>query len=174
MRLILTYKLARSGAIYCFTNDLLRFGIGILSNKLLSRQRTFHWLKPRSRTSSLTLSLGQPCEIIRSDSLTINQRVVDFYTKNGAIGKYASLLVLVPDFDIAISILSVGDSGSLTLTADTVIRQTMPNLEDIAKGESEMNCGGHYENGNSSLTITHATGPGLKVDKWVNDGRDIL
>lgn len=150
-----------------------------MSAKLLSRRRTLEWLKPHSHTSSLTLSVGQPWEIIRSDSLAQDGRVVDLYTKNGAIGKYQSLLVLVPDYDVALTVLLAGDSGSLNAVAETVLRTLVPGMEDVAKAEAQRRFAGRYQSGNSSssssaLTIALADGPGLRVSEWINDGHDIL
>ena len=65
------------------TVDMLAFSEAILSNKLLSPIETRKWMKPISHTSSLGYSVGAPWEILRSNTLTKDRRVIDVYTKSG-------------------------------------------------------------------------------------------
>lgn len=163
-----------SGTIYTSVRDLSRFSRAVLSNEILSAQRTARWLKPYSHTSSLTMSVGAPWEIYRSSSLTSGGQLIDLYTKDGGLGLYGSLSVLVPDFDLAITVLIAGDGSPTTQVANLVIGQIIPAIDSIAKKQAAARFAGSYKKGNSSLVVSTDSGLGLKVTSWFGYGHDIL
>lgn len=86
------------GGFYSSANDLLKFGKGILGHKLLPEISTREWIKPRTHTSSLGISVGAPWEIGRANNLTVDGRIIDVYSNNGGLTDYNAFFVLIPDY----------------------------------------------------------------------------
>ncbi|KAI0149601.1 beta-lactamase/transpeptidase-like protein [Xylariaceae sp. FL1272] len=167
------------GGLYSSSNDLLKFGQGILGHKLLDEVTARLWLKPRSHTSSLGLSVGSPWEIGRSYNLTSDGRLVDVYTKNGGIPDYNAIFILIPDYDIVASIVSAGPASSLSTQleiATIALESFTPAVEAAGKSEATTSFAGTYadEASNSSITIAIDDGPGLVVKNWTANGFNVF
>ncbi|KAL4909606.1 beta-lactamase/transpeptidase-like protein [Aspergillus multicolor] len=170
-----------TSGMFSSSSDLASFGRAILLNKQLSPITTRRWMKPNSHTSSLSISVGSPWEILRTKSQISRGRVVDLYTKSGSINQYNSLLVLIPDYSIALSILTAGPDSAVVMDAasEIVLQGLIPALEDQMIHEACKTLYGTYESAdqsnNSSLTIAmSADGDGLQVQRWTSRGVDFL
>ncbi|KAI5923428.1 beta-lactamase/transpeptidase-like protein [Camillea tinctor] len=171
-----------AGGFYSNTVDLLALGSGILQHQLLDAVTTRKWMKPVTSTSSTGLLLGGPWEILRSDNVTKDQRLVEFYTKSGNVDAWNNILVLVPDYDLVLTLLTAGGESSSNLVEAAltqVVRALLPAVEDAGKAEAAASFAGTYNDAatNSSVTLAadaddHA--PGLAVTSWVANGLDIL
>ena len=102
--------------MYMSLNDVTAAGIGMLTSALLPAPTTRRWFKPVSHTSNILNAVGAPWEIIRDVVSDPNGRVVDYYTKSGDVGLYASILALAPDYNIGFGILAADDSGASTVS----------------------------------------------------------
>jgi hypothetical protein len=169
-----------AGGMYATPSDLVTLGRSILSSKLIKPSLTRRWMKPRSFVSSLVTGVGAPWEILRS-RMSPSNRVVDLYTKSGDIGSYASLLGLIPDWDLGFIALGAGDSSTkvVYLVSDMVVDTFLPAVEAVAREEADSNYSGTYSNSdpslNSSVVITtDPAKPGLGVTSWINNGTDVL
>ncbi|KAL7265862.1 hypothetical protein RUND412_011610, partial [Rhizina undulata] len=165
------------GGLYSSTNDLLKFVRGILTNQLLPQSKTNAWLKPASYSGSLTTTYGMPWEICRSNELTPDGRVVTVYTKNGGLGGYTSLIVLVPDYNIAATFLVAGNSAAMGELSNGFATFVIPPIDAIARAETKTLYAGSYSDSstNSNLTLTvDEDGPGIRVVEWFNRGVDFL
>jgi len=104
--------------------------------------------------------------------------VIDLYTKSGSVGAYGSLLILIPDYNVAVTILTAGPGeGVVNFVADTVVQMLLPALDATAKEQALKRFGGMYVSGaqiNSSLTLGVDSGPGLVVERWISNGTDSL
>ncbi|UKZ80261.1 hypothetical protein TrVFT333_008018 [Trichoderma virens FT-333] len=169
-----------TGGLLSSTNDLVKFGRAIFANKQLSSMATLRWMKPASFTTSPSLSIGAPWEIVRTRSGITTGRIVDLYTKSGSVGVYNSLLILIPDYQVTLAILAAGpDSGAALQVATEIAIQTLvPALEKAAKEETcNKRCGKYAPAGaenTSSLVITVDDGPGLLLKEWTHQGHDII
>jgi hypothetical protein len=165
--------------MYSSSSDLAKFGRDILLNKQLSPVATRRWMKPSSHTSSLSLSVGSPWEIMRTKSQISHGRTIDLYTKSGSIGQYNSLLIISPDYGVALSILAAGPSSAavVEVATETVLQSLIPNLENQTLYEACKSLCGTYESSdlskNSSLTVS-ADRNGLQVEQWISRGVDFL
>lgn len=165
------------------TIDLLAFGEAILESRLLSPCKTRQWLKPNSHTSSLGYSVGSPWEILRSDTVTTDRRVIDIYTKSGDLGLYHALFGVLADHDVVISVLTAGpevsvDAHARTKLFSSVIKTLLPAIEDASRDEASSSYGpvGSYADtsSNSSMVISMDSGPGLVLSNFTVHGFDVL
>ncbi|KAF2187570.1 beta-lactamase/transpeptidase-like protein [Zopfia rhizophila CBS 207.26] len=174
---------APSGGIYSNTHDMRLTGLSILHNQLLCANTTREWMKPRSHTASLTMSVGAPWEIYR---LTIpvspnsnRTRVSDLYTKLGGQVAYSAIFALSPDHGICYSILIAGETAATTdrtYLRDLVGSTFIPAAEFAAFENALTNYPGTFADPNneaSNLTIAVDEGkPGLALPSLFVDGVD--
>ncbi|KAL2862801.1 serine hydrolase domain-containing protein [Aspergillus lucknowensis] len=172
---------SKTAGLYSTPNDLSVFIRAILNNVLLSRVRTNEWLKPAAFTSQLDNSVGAPWEIFRPTTLTNGSRPIDHYTKSGDVpGFSSSYLVLVPEYNVGVSILGAGPDAStfVPLLLDTVQAALIPMLEEMARMQAAKEYTGQYEwkagNESSVISLGVDDGPGLKVSGWTKGAIDML
>lgn len=169
------------------TKDLSNLGRAILNSTLLRPAQTRAWLKPKTHTSSLRASVGAPWEIYRVPGLTQDGRVIDIYTKDGGIGLYASLLVLIPDYDIGATFFSAGDASPLSILTDQVLPTFIPIIEEIGKKQAAARYTGTYDarssssssdnssaSSTSSVEVSIDKGPGLLLKRWMSNDIDVI
>lgn len=169
-----------TGGLYSSSHDLAVFGRALLTSKQLPRLATRHWMKPHSHTASPSASVGAPWEIARTRSRVTSGDAVDLYTKSGSDGQYNALLVLVPEFQVVVSLLAAGpDSGPVvTAAAETVLQALLPALDGVSQSQAcDKFCGRYATAGaavNSSLVLAvDDEGPGLLVTQWISNGVDV-
>ena len=167
--------------MYSSTSDLLALGRAILDSKLLPPDTTRAWLQPHAHTSSLGLSVGAPWEILRAETGTPNNHVVDFYTKGGTFNEYHSLLVLVPDYDLVLTLLTAGPDAtrSTTLTLSSqIFSAILPAFEITAKAEALQTYAGTYtsmsDTKEGTIILSVDEGPGLAILNWTSKNLDML
>ena len=165
--------------MYSSSSDLAKFGRDILLNRQLPPLATRRWMKPSSHTSSLSLSVGSPWEILRTKSQISHGRTIDLYTKSGSLGQYNSLLLISPDYGVALSMLVAGPSSAavVEVASEIVLQSLIPTLENQTFYEACKALCGTYESSdrskNSSLTVS-VDNHGLQVERWINQGVDYL
>lgn len=139
---------------------------------------TRQWLKPVSHTASLTYSVGSSWEILRSTYFTPDNRVIDLYTKSGGLGQYGSLIVLIPDYDVALVVLAAGDTTIVDIVSEMVLDTFVPLIDAVARADSQKAYAGKYSSSHSSnstmMVLTTDSGPGIKVSQWLSEGQDFL
>ncbi|KAF4980692.1 hypothetical protein FZEAL_3360 [Fusarium zealandicum] len=170
---------APAGDYYSTINDLHAFGDAVLRHKLLSPAHTRKWMKPTTSTSSQGILIGAGWEIFRSNNVTKDGRLIEFYTKGGDISTYHSLLVLIPDYDLVFTILGAGpeiDGLVLQLIFSDLISVLLPSVEEAGKEESSKTYGGTYsdQETNSTLTLSVDDEPGFSITNWTVRGVDII
>ncbi|KAF2735114.1 beta-lactamase/transpeptidase-like protein [Polyplosphaeria fusca] len=173
---------ASSGGIYANTHDLRELGLSILQNRLLCADVTREWMKPRSHTSSLTMSVGAPWEIYRltipTSAKSNRTRVSDLYTKMGGQVAYAGIFALSPDHDLGYSVLVAGENATQDRIPlrDVVGTAFIPAAEAAAFENAASNYGGVFadpNNESSNLTLTvDDDKPGLGLPALFVDGVD--
>ncbi|KAI9717156.1 MAG: hypothetical protein M1812_004904 [Candelaria pacifica] len=163
---------------YSSSSEMAAIGRAILKSTLLPPAQTRRWMKPHSHTSSLTLSIGAPWEIVRTK---VGNNLVDLYTKIGDIGFYSSALVLIPDYDVGFSVLVAGGQPTplRAVLTDMIAQALLPALDSAARSEADTTYSGRYVSAipslNSSITLSTDSGKaGLVVSNWVSNGTDII
>lgn len=179
--LLFSLTVSSAGGMFSSVSDMLLLADGILSNKFLTPVQTRKWMKPEANTASWGYQVGGPWEILRGDNITSDGRLIDIYTKSGDLGLYHSQTVLIPDYDIVISIMS----GGLEATANpyvtgtilsAVLQNLLPAIEKVGRDGTKEAFAGDYEDKETNSTITFAmdSGPGLKIKSWQIRGFDVL
>ena len=102
--------------------------------------------------------------------------MLDLYTKSGSDNEYQSLLVLVPDFGMVVSILTAGPQSGyiVNMAAETALQKLLPVSDKLSKMRTAAVFAGLYRSakGNSSLAIDIDGGPGLFISQWIINGVD--
>ncbi|KAJ3498480.1 hypothetical protein NLG97_g1085 [Lecanicillium saksenae] len=171
------------GGLFSNTLDMISFTESIITHKFLSPKKTRDWMKPASHTSSMGFSVGAPWEILRSNTLTEDKRIIDVYTKSGDFGLYHALIGAITDYDIVMTILSGGQEVSLdpdtrTKIFSIVARRLVPAIDKAARDEASSSDGylGTYidKSSNSTLELSMDEGSGVVIQRFVARGFDVL
>jgi len=167
-----------AGAYYSTLTDLLTFGSAILSHKALPATWTRAWLKPVSGTSSRGMLMGAPWEIYHAWNVTGDGRLVELYTKSGDLFAYHANLVLVPDYDLALAVLTAGPEvgfGAVQALTAAAVRALLPAAEAAGRAEAEPVYAGAYADAatNSTLRLALDTAPGLRATDFLVRGVDV-
>ncbi|KAJ4258870.1 hypothetical protein NW762_007957 [Fusarium torreyae] len=164
-----------AGSIYSSIADLRRIGQSILSYEMLSPSRTRRGLKPLTFTADPNLAVGAPWEIARAPSTTKRSNWI--YTKGGDLGMYKSLVSLMPDWGIGITILAAGSDVSELFNAVTgqITSELVASLEKAAKHQAIPTYNGLYGDKKSNVTLSVQKDlPGLAVTSWFFKERDMF
>lgn len=123
--------------------------------------------------------LGAPWEIMRSNNVASDERLVEFYTKGGDLGTYHALVAMIPDYDIVISVLTDGpetSGGIVQLLFSQVVTTMLPAIEAAGKAQAKASFAGKYVNKKTNSTLileVDDEGPGLNIAKWTVRGTDV-
>lgn len=175
---LLTRCLIRYAGMYTSTKDLSSLGRAILDGTLLKPVQLRRWLKPHTHTSSLDQSIGAPWEISRVNGLTRDGRVIDIYGKAGDLQGYNSILALIPDYEIMMTVMVAGPSPAVRDNLVAEILSTMlPAIDEAGREQASRRFAGTYsstDSTNSTFSLNVDDGPGLNVVHWVSRGVDQL
>ncbi|KAF4498928.1 beta-lactamase-like 1 [Fusarium agapanthi] len=164
------------GGMFSTAADLTRMGQSILSSSILSPSETRSWMKPIAHTADTHMSVGMPWEIRRT-YIPLGRsgtRVVDLYTKNGAIGLYTAIIVLSPDHEIGFVALIAGTNRAYMLSylPDLLAQTLLPAAENTARDTAVTRFAGTFEGPKSRMTVTMRDT--LVVKNWTRAGVDVL
>jgi hypothetical protein len=156
--------------------DLTRLGQSIFKSSILEPATTRSWLKPITHTADVYMSVGMPWEIRRMN-LPLGRsgtRVVDLYTKNGALGLYTAIIVLSPDHEIGYVALIAGPerNGLLAYLPELLAETLLPAAEDAARETAAARFTGTFKGPDSQMTV--AMDDTLVLRNWTRGGVDII
>lgn len=170
---------AAAGNIYTSVRDLSEIGRAMLSYKLLDPVTTRRWLKPFSFSTDPHASVGVPWGARRINVAAQPYRWITAFNKAGRISDYSSVLAIIPDYDIGVSVLLAGElpPNANFYLLDIVGEALIPAIEEAARAEADALYSGHYSFAdttqlNSSMTIATDDQPGLSVVQWISNGTD--
>ncbi|MCJ1308149.1 hypothetical protein MMC25_001801 [Agyrium rufum] len=158
---------------------MIKIGLSILRSTVLPPAVTRRWMKPDTFVSAMTIAVGKPWEIRRVQDAT-NNRVTDYYTKEGELGSYSSLMVLSPDHQIGIVVNTADDRptspDALHTVTNALLGELVPAVEQAARSQAARIFGGTYtdKSTNSSILISTDSHPGMKLGNLVIRGENIL
>ena len=138
------------------------------------------WLRPHSYSSSAEFAYGMPWEIFRTTTLLPDSdRKIDLFTKSGSLSGYASRIILVPEYNVGITVLVAGDSNAVGWMEEMVLSKLSPEVESIARHQtSDRYADKYYAPAylgiNSSVEIGVDGAYGLVLKSWISNGTDFL
>ncbi|PNP80895.1 hypothetical protein FNYG_05710 [Fusarium nygamai] len=164
------------GGMFSTAADLTRLGQSILNSSILSPSETRSWMKPIAHTADIHMSVGMPWEIRRT-YIPLGRsgtRVVDLYTKNGAIGLYTAIIVLSPEHEIGYVALMAGTNRAYLLSylPDLIAQALLPAAEGAARDNTVKRFVGTFKGPKSQLTV--AMDDTLMVRNWTRGGVDVM
>jgi hypothetical protein len=123
-----------------------------------------------------------PWEIFRSDKfLPRSAKAVTFVTKSGGLTDYnflgyRSIMIMVPDYDLGITILVAGHGTLIDKIREVVAAELIPAVEAIGQMQLRERYTGTYASTeiNSSLELSHSPASGLHISKFISNGTDVL
>lgn len=122
------------------------------------------------------MSVGMPWEIRRTvvPLGASGTRVVDLYTKNGALGLYTAIIVLSPDHEIGYVVLSAGPARSYLLSylPDLLAQTLLPAAEEAARESAAARFTGTFQGPDSHVTVE--MDDTLVVRNWTRGDVDVM
>ncbi|KAF1348293.1 beta-lactamase/transpeptidase-like protein [Lizonia empirigonia] len=165
-----------TGAIYSSSTDLSKYLRYILSH-FNGITHALSWFNPASPARGLNTFYGIPWEIFQTDRLLKNShRTVRFVTKGGGLPGYTSIIILVPEYDLGITVLVAGN-GDLLPKLRNIITEFIRPAEQVAIRQLSDSYAGTYISSdktlNSSVTLV-ADERGLVVTEFISNSSDVL
>ena len=172
--------LRSTGGLYSSTSDLAILLRAILTQKLIDTPTTNAWLKPHSFSSSADFAYGMPWEIFRTDSLLPNSdRNIDLFIKAGGLSGYTSRIILIPEYNLGVTVLVAGDGKALGWLEEVLLKKLIPGVDSMAKYQTRETYADTYQAPaslgiNSSISFEVDDAFGLVVTSWISNDTDFL
>ncbi|KAF3032632.1 hypothetical protein E8E12_000381 [Didymella heteroderae] len=170
-----------SGGLWSTPNDQLRFLQSILSHKLLGKPATRRWLQPRALLPSLHQAVGESWEIFRPTDIDVKTpRAIDIFTKTGGVTGYAAHAVIVPEYNIALTINAAGGQAQDAVSAlfPQMIKPLVAYADKLARQQARVEYTGTYKasgkGATSSLMLAVDDGPGLAIEELTMNDVPVL
>ncbi|KAL5377151.1 hypothetical protein DPSP01_009963 [Paraphaeosphaeria sporulosa] len=168
-----------SGGIWSTPNDMLLFLEALQSHKLLSAAQTRKWLQPSSLLPSLHQLIGAPWEIFRPTDIDVAvPRPINLYAKAGGVAGYSSYAVLVPEYNIALTIHAAGNDATRAVQdmLPLIAKPLISHADEQVRSRVSVNYAGTYRSNddNKSISLVVDDGPGLLVQSAIMNGVAII
>lgn len=172
-----------TGGLYSSSSDLSIWLRYVLSSYNAQTRAAGNWFAPASFSGSMDSFYGMPWEIFRARTKEVlgeeggkSTRPLSFVTKAGVLPGYSSLVVMVPEYAIGITVLVAGDGNALGEIREVVVKEMVGFAEEAAMVELRARYVGTYEDvrSNSSITLAQSDEHGLTVTRWISNGVDTL
>lgn len=167
-----------TGGIYSSSFDMTKFVQYILTH-FNAVATGVNWMQPASWGGGMNGFYGMPFEIFRTDRiLRQSRRPVTFVTKGGGLPGYFSIIAMMPEYGLGLTILVGGENellGEILETATTtlinaaeeVIWSSMANTHAATYAATDPAL-------NSSLTLSVSPAKGLHVSEFISNSTDVL
>lgn len=166
-----------TGGIYSSANDLSKYLRYILARYNGITHAT-NWIHPVSPGEGLYSFYGMPWEIYHTDRILLNsRRVVKFITKGGGLPGYSSIIMTLPDYGLAITLLVGGPPDFFPKLQEIVTVEVVRAAEQYAIAQLQQRYAGTFiapdPELNSSITLV-ADHRGLVVERFISNSTDML
>ncbi|KUJ14938.1 putative FLP FmtA-like protein, betalactamase [Mollisia scopiformis] len=166
-----------TGGLYSSSSDMSKFLRYVLKH-YNGLTPTLNWFHPASYSTTISSFYGTPWEIFRTNSiLPSTSRPVTFVTKSGSVPGYLSYIILLPEYDLGVTILTTATSALLKESIREIV--TVPLVraaEHIAQADLATRYTGTYQaqHLNSTLVISHSATKSLYVESFISNSTDIF
>ncbi|RHZ67146.1 serine hydrolase domain-containing protein [Aspergillus thermomutatus] len=182
-----------TGGLYASSKDMSTFLRYILGKYKDIADAKLNWLLPVSFTAGMGSFYGMPWEIFRTDKILLphntagrrgetgRARTVTFFTKGGGLPGYRSLILLVPEYDLGITILTAGDETFLDALLEMLTVPLIRAADELAARQVRETYVATYtapstkeQTINSTLALTYTPTHGLEIREWISNATDVL
>jgi len=165
-----------TGGLFAPSADMSKFLRYILTH-FNDITHALNWFQPASFTAGVNSFYGTPWEILRTDKiLRGSQRAVTFFTKSGGLPGYRTIIILVPEYELGITILTAGEGSILDSILEAITAPLIQAADRVAKRQIQDAYAGVYKAShlNSSIQLSYSVGQGLEITNWISNGTDML
>ena len=168
-----------TGGLFASGNDMSLFLRYVLTHYNALTAGATNWLAPHSWSTGLHSFFGMPWEIYRTSSiLSASKRPVTFVTKSGGLPGYITIIMIIPDYDIGLTILTAGPSTLLGELRDLITGPLVRALEEFTWQQMYAEYAGIYTSTNStlnsSMNIIATPAAGLQIMRFISNSTDVL
>ena len=170
-----------TGGLYSSSSDMSTWLRYVLSTYNARPLAAGNWFAPTSFSSSINTYYGMPWETFQARTNEVvsefkSTRPLTFVTKGGGLPGYTSIVIMIPEYAIGITILVAGNGKALEAIREVVVTEMVRFAEEAAMAELRARYVGTYEDEgtNSSLTLAQSDEYGLTVTRWISNGVDTL
>ena len=170
-----------TGGLYASASDMSTWLRYVLSTYNARPLAAGNWFAPTSFSGSIDTFYGMPWEIFRARTSEVveefnSTRPLTFITKGGGLPGYTSIVIMIPEYAIGITILVAGNGKALEDIREVVVNEMVRFAEEAAMAELRARYVGPYEDetSNSSITLAQSDKYGLTVRRWISNGVDTL
>lgn len=168
---------APTGGIYTSSADMSKYLRYILTH-YNGINPALNWINPASPGEGINSFYGVPWEIFRTDKILLaSKRTVQFITKGGGLPGYFSTIMLLPEYDIGITILVAGKAGLLGKLQNIIAVTLVRAAEALAIKQLQERYAGTYisqDPGLNSSLVLVADHRGLVVEKFISNSTDVF
>ncbi|KFY02975.1 hypothetical protein O988_01744 [Pseudogymnoascus sp. VKM F-3808] len=166
-----------TGGLYSTTSDMSKFLRHVLATyNTLSPQ--LNWFSPGSFSESLSSYYGMPWEMYRTSSiLPSTLRPVTFITKGGGLPGYSTYIIMVPDYDLGITIFTAGPPELLDILREAVTVPLTRAAEEAAQRDLHNRYTGTFAAAaplNSTIVLAQSDTQALYIDSFISNSTVIL
>ena len=170
-----------TGGLYASSSDMSTWLRHVLSSYNARPLAAGNWFAPTSFSGSIDTFYGMPWEIFRARTNEVveefkSTRPLTFITKGGGLPGYTTIVIMIPEYAIGITILVAGNAKALEDIREVVVNEMVRFAEEAAMAELRARYVGTYEDesSNSSITLAQSDEYGLTVTQWISNGVDTL
>ncbi|KAF2688546.1 beta-lactamase/transpeptidase-like protein [Lentithecium fluviatile CBS 122367] len=168
---------APTGGIFSSSSDLSKFLRYVLTH-YNGITTSANWILPASPGRGVRSYYGMPWEIFHTDRVLLNsQRAVRFVTKGGGLPGYSSIIIILPEYDLGITILVGGPPALFERLQEIVTTELVRAAEQLAILQLQQRYLGTFISPdpslNSSLVLT-ADHRGLVLEKFISNSSDVM
>jgi CubicO group peptidase (beta-lactamase class C family) len=166
---------APTGGIFSSSSDLSKFLRYVLTH-YNAITPAVNWMQPASPTRGVHSFYGMPWEIFHSDRVLLtSRRAVRFVTKGGGQPGYSSIVMVLPEYDLGITILVAG-TPNLLAKVQEASAEVVRAAEQLAVLQLQQRYAGTFVSPDSSLNTTitlTADHRGLIIEEFISNATDV-
>ncbi|KAJ9609742.1 hypothetical protein H2200_006070 [Cladophialophora chaetospira] len=166
-----------TGGLYCSSSDMSMFLRYVLKDYKNIVDAKLNWL-PLPSTIGVGSYYGMPWETLRTDKILDGGRTVTFFTKGGGLPGYSTMILVVPQYDLGITIFAAGDTDLLSDLLKMVVERVIEAADKLAGRQVDERYAGTYTADpnklNSSVTLSYSSTHGLEITNWISNSTDML
>jgi CubicO group peptidase (beta-lactamase class C family) len=173
-----------TGGLFCSSHDMSLFQRYVLANYTNIAEASLNWLMPVSFTHGMNGFYGMPWEIFRSDKFldslaSSSQRAVTVYTKGGGLPGYRTLCVLIPEYDLGVTIFTAGGASFINELLERVTVPLIRAADTLGAKQTTERYTGTFSTAdlhelNSSVTLSYSSAYGLEVTRWISNSTNMF